>query len=120
LTATDHNYRAAAALIRVRARTSGSRTDLAVTGEVDLASVDVLRSAVFAALEAGATELVIDLSETEFIDSAGLHLLVDTEREVDRLRGRLAIVCPPGPMRRVFDITGLAAMLPLHDDVARV
>lgn len=106
------------ALMRVRSRTSGTRTILAVSGEVDLASASVLRSAISAVFGAGAAELLIDLSETQFMDSAGLHLLVDTQHEASRLRRRLAIVCPRGPVRRVVDITGLAGTLPLHEDVA--
>ena len=117
---TTDNRPAIAALVRVRARTSGDRTVLAVAGEVDLASAPVLQAAVTGALEGGAAELLIDLSDTEFMDSAGLHLLMETQREAGRLRRRLAIVCPPGAVRRLFDIAGVAGTLPVHDDARSV
>ena len=110
--------RFAPGVIRVWSRAAGGRTVLFVAGEVDLASVGVLRSEIAAALESDAGELWIDLCKTEFIDSSGLHLLVETARESERLHRRLAIVCPPGPIRRVIDIAGLADMLPLHGDAA--
>jgi anti-anti-sigma factor len=42
--------------------------------------------------------VVVDLSGTQFISSAGLHALMRDRRE------SLAIVCPPGNVRRVLDI----------------
>jgi anti-anti-sigma regulatory factor len=38
------------------------------------------------------------------------------DAEVRRRGGRLAIVCVPGPVLRVFELTGIAASLPLHVD----
>ena len=71
-----------------------------------------------AAVGSGALDLWIDLSATTFIDSSGLHLLLDANRRAHELRRRLAIVCPPGTVRRVFDIAGVADALPLYDDLA--
>ena len=47
----------------------------------------------------------IDVCETTFIDSSGLHVLLDVHR---RRQGRLTIDCPPGNVRRVLDLTGVA------------
>ena len=96
----------------------GRRTVLAVGGEIDLDSVGVLSAAVEAALAGGAAELWIDLSDTRFMDSSGLHLLLDTRRRVRDLNRQLAIICPPGPVRRLFDIAGVPEHLPLYDDRA--
>ena len=106
------------AIVRVRQRAVGGRTTLSVAGEVDLASVGVLRAAISAALQSSSGELWIDLGETEFMDSAGLHLLVDTQHEVMRRGRRLVIICPRGSVRRMLEITGLAEVLPVHDDTA--
>jgi anti-sigma B factor antagonist len=107
---------AATVTIRVRRSAADRRTTLCVAGEVDLASVGVLRAAISAVLASSSTELWIDLSEVVFMDSSGLHLLVDAHHEVSRLDRRLAIVCPPGAIRRLFEITALDEVLPLHDD----
>ena len=102
----------------VRPRRVGHRTVLAVTGEVDLATAPELRSAVDTALASGAQELWLDLSATAFMDSSGLHVLLDAHRRMRRLRRRLAIVCPGGPVRRLFEIAGVADALPLYEDRA--
>jgi anti-anti-sigma factor len=99
----------------VECRTVGHRTVLAVSGEVDIASSPSLRSAVETAFDAGAHDLWIDLCDTTFMDSSGLHVLLDTHRIAEGPGGRLTIVCPPGNVRRVFDLTGVFKTLRVVD-----
>ena len=103
-------------LLTVERQQIGWRVVLAVTGEVDLASAPSLRSAIDSALDAGAQELWIDLSTATFLDSAGVHLLIAAREQADDLRRRLAVICPPGPVRRVLDLTGATDALPLYED----
>jgi anti-sigma B factor antagonist len=96
----------------------GRRMVLAVGGEIDLDSVAALSAAIEAALAGGAAELWIDLTRTRFMDSSGLHVLLDTCSRVRDLNRRLAVICPPGTVRRLFDIAGVTEHLPLYDDRA--
>jgi anti-anti-sigma factor len=89
-----------------------------VAGEIDLASVQLVADAVDEAFEAGALELWLDLSSTEFLDSTGLHLLMETQARLDSLSRRLAVICPRGPVRRVLELVGMAERLPIYDDRA--
>jgi anti-sigma B factor antagonist len=96
----------------------GRRTVVRVAGEVDLATAPALASAAHAALEAGALELWIDLTATSFMDSSGLHALLDADARASALNRRLAVICPAGHVRRVFDIAGLSGHLRIYDDCA--
>ena len=102
----------------IERRKAGRYTVLEVTGEVDLASAPALRSEVAAALDSGAHELCVDLSATTFMDSSGLHALLDAHRIAEEQRRRLTIVCPPGNVRRVFDLTAAMNTLRVYDDRA--
>ena len=106
-----------APLVTIERFDVGHRTLLAVAGELDIASTPELGTAVDAALESGACDLWIDLSATTFVDSSCLHVLIETDRRASELHRRFAIVCPPGTVRRVFDVAGVAAALPLYDDL---
>ena len=101
----------------VQQRDVGRRTVLTVAGEVDLATSPDLREAIAGAIDSGAHELWVDLCGTSFMDSSGLHVLIDANERAKALRRRLSIVCPPGNVRRIFDLTGLAVSLPVYDDV---
>jgi anti-sigma B factor antagonist len=94
---------------------AGPRTILAVTGEVDIATSPQLRTALDAAFAAGAQEIRVDLTTTTFMDSSGIHVLVDAARRAGELRRSLAIACPAGNVRRVIEIAGVAELLPLSD-----
>src|SRR4051794_31017515 len=54
----------------------GTTATVAAGGEIDLSTVDELRSAVNTAAE-GAERLLLDLTDVEFIDSAGLGGLLE-------------------------------------------
>jgi anti-anti-sigma factor len=96
----------------------GRRTVLSVAGEIDLDSVALVADAVDDALEGGALELWLDFSSTQFMDSSGLHLLIETQSRLNSRSRRLAVVCPRGPVRRLLDLAGMAERLPLYHDRA--
>jgi anti-anti-sigma factor len=92
----------------------GSRTVIAASGEIDLMTAGGFEEAAVAALDGGAPELWIDLSEVTFIDSSGIHALLAVRSRVDALDRRFAVVCPIGPVRRALGIARLDEELELH------
>jgi anti-sigma B factor antagonist len=92
----------------------GQRTVVAAAGEIDLVTAQRLEDAADGALERGAQDLWIDLSDVEFIDSTGIHTLLEVRGRVKALNRRLAVICPLSPIRRAFELTGLAEELPLY------
>jgi anti-anti-sigma regulatory factor len=58
----------------------------------------------------------IDLAATTFIDVVGVHAVLDIQALATQYGCRVAVIAPPGPIRRVFDLTGTAARLALFAD----
>jgi anti-sigma B factor antagonist len=94
----------------------GRRLVVRVAGEIDMATVPVLADAIDAAIGSGALELWIDLTPTTFMDSSGMNALLTAQVRLHALNRRLAVICPGGPVRRVFELTGLDGSLQLFDD----
>ena len=87
-------------------------TIVAVTGELDLLSAPQLRAALDALVGANPRHIAIDLTATTFMDSAGVHALLDArDRASDRAGGHLAVICGGGPVRRVIESLGLTEAL---------
>ena len=95
---------------------SDDGTYLAVTGEIDLATVVELRAGLSDAA-AGPDPLTLDLGEVSFLDSTGLQvlLLLDEERRRDERPWKLV---PSLAVRRVCEVSGVAdrfGLLPAAD-----
>jgi anti-anti-sigma factor len=82
-------------------------------GELDIATAPLLESAFQAAfIDADAEMIVLDLTELRFMDSTGIHLLVRMRaacEDSDRLR---VIIGSPA-VKRVLDVSGVLARLPV-------
>ena len=57
----------------------------------------------------------MDLREVDFLDSSGVNVLVRARAVLGRDDRELVVICPPGPARRIFEITGIADLLRLFD-----
>jgi anti-anti-sigma factor len=85
----------------------GGAPGIAVRGEADLATTPELALAIDAAIRDSEGAFVIDLSETEVLDSSGLSALLRARALLARDDRDLAIVCPRGPVRRLIDVAGV-------------
>jgi anti-sigma B factor antagonist len=88
---------------------------VAIRGEIDVAAVPELEHALDVAILESTGAFVLDLSGVEFLDSTGLRLVLRWRALLAREERSLAIVCPPGPVRRLFDVAGIAELLFLYD-----
>src|SRR2546430_1179795 len=79
-----------------------------VRGEVDVYTVEELRAALDAAVATGSGEIIIDLAGLEYIDSAGLGVLVTTLRRLQQAGGDLVLQAPSAGTFRLLEISGLA------------
>jgi anti-sigma B factor antagonist len=84
---------------------------LAVEGEIDIATAPRMIAALNEVLAEIESPLVVDLSSVVFMDSTGLALLMNARRRVVRRGQGFAIVCPPGPIGRVFEIADMIETL---------
>ena len=80
---------------------------IAARGEIDHGTARQLADSLRRVTLDGEGDVVLDLTATSFIDSAGISTLLNGLRRLTRLRRKLIVVCPPGAPRRVFELLGL-------------
>lgn len=81
---------------------------ISLTGEIDLYTCPEFKEELLRVVGEGAVHVVVDLTQTTFIDSTGLGVLLrGVERLRRRDRGRLSVVCTDANIRKVFEVTGL-------------
>ena len=99
--------------IMERRRASGAVL-LAVQGEIDVATIDVLTARLRDVCEEdGAVR--VDLRRVGFMDCLGLRALLDLHARGTAMRCRVDFVQGPEPVRRLFELTGTLATLSFVD-----
>lgn len=91
---------------------------LSLQGEVDVANSEQFRNAALSLLASGIKRLVVDLSGTDYIDSAGLGILVGLLKRVKESDLKLLVAGAQPRVQRVFEITGLNQVFAMRADVA--
>ena len=105
--------------LKIGARTEGEDAAvLSLTGEVDVANAGNVRDAALKLFEGGRTHLIVDLGGVEYMDSTGLGMLVGLLKRLKESQGDVVIAAPQPRVKRLFDITGLARVFRIYDDVS--
>jgi anti-anti-sigma factor len=86
-------------------------------GEIDFSSAPALSNALRAAWQEGEGTVVLDLSDATFMDSAGLHALLNAHRRLTRERRRFLIACPQGPIRDLMQVTRVNDQFELYENL---
>ena len=68
-------------------------------------------------IEKGTRKLVLDLTNVDFVDSAGLGILMHAFGEMEQRGGRFRIAGPKEQVLRLFEITHTKAILPVDADL---
>jgi anti-sigma B factor antagonist len=88
---------------------------VAVRGEIDLFTAPELKKTLADAIENGATRVVVDLSETTFLDSTALGVLIGAVKRLRQRDGQLVIVNTDPNIQKTFEITGLDQIFTIAD-----
>lgn len=85
-------------------------------GEVDLANVERLQAALRPALS-NCRNIILDISALKYIDSTGLHVLIDTHKVLQQYDCQLIVVGASAGIAKVMRILHLDALMPLVSSV---
>jgi anti-sigma B factor antagonist len=85
----------------------GARAVLGIQGELDAYTAPALEERIGVLLGEGVSNLVLDLSQTRFLDSSGLRALLTAHRRLEGSSGELNLRDPSEPVLRLLEITGL-------------
>ncbi|MFC6157218.1 STAS domain-containing protein [Kribbella jiaozuonensis] len=85
-----------------------------VSGEVDLTNAVVVRDAISQVASVDAGVIVVDLTETAYLDSSGIAMLFRLAERLAQSRQELRVVVPPdSPLRAALELTDLPQTIPV-------
>jgi anti-sigma B factor antagonist len=98
-------------LVRIAVSGGESTVRLSAAGEIDSSSASVVRTEIDAVLGRPVREVVLDLDEVTFLDSAGLSALAAAHRLAGERGVRLRVLASGRAVIRPLQITGLWDLL---------
>ena len=88
---------------------------VAPAGEVDLYTAPELKQQLLEAIAEGGTTVIVDFTNTTFIDSTALGVLVGAVKRLRAVDGELIVVCGDPNITKIFEITGLDRVFSIYD-----
>lgn len=90
-----------------------------VSDDIDAANATATQQQLADALGPDALSLVVDLSATRYLDSAGIDMLLRLSNRLDRRRAKLFLVIPDASqLKRLVAIVGLAEAIAVRPSIA--
>ena len=87
-------------------------------GEIDLANAKPIGSLVAGAVTNDATGVVLDLTDTTYLDSSGVHLVFDLNERLVARQQRLVLAIPAeSRIRRVLELVNVESVVPVVTEV---
>jgi anti-sigma B factor antagonist len=87
---------------------------VALRGELDLFTAPRFQEVLLEGVDHGARRVIVDLSDVTFVDSTALGVLIGAGKRLRDLEGSFGIVCPPGSVRRLLELTSLDHIIDIY------
>ena len=97
------NHFAGPEIVDIGVTCLGDRAVMTVTGELDVSNTAWLYECLHDAIDAGISEIVLDIEHLTYMDSTGLSVLVVANRRMQSAGGTLTVLSPTPTVQRLFD-----------------
>ena len=104
--------------MHVRLKSRGNTLVVSIFGELDHHTVDELRQKVDNEIIKSSTKnVVFDFSHVNFMDSSGIGVIMGRYKNIQCLKGQLAVVCLKPQIKRIFEMSGLSKIIRIYDSL---
>jgi len=88
-----------------------------VTGRMDAVTAPDFEKHMIQWIGEGRRDFAVDFSRLDYISSAGLRAILTTAKKLKAVNGSLFIASLKGAVKEVFNLSGFASIIPIHDSV---
>jgi anti-anti-sigma factor len=87
--------------------------------DIDASNAATVRDELITCMRRESFQLVVDLTATRYLDSAGIDMLFRLNESLAQRRATLhLVIAPASDLRRLAEIVGLPDAIPVHGDVS--
>ena len=92
----------------------GGVLTLGLSGKLDATSSKAFEDRILAVIDAGARQLVVDLSRLDYVSSSGLRVFLLAAKRLKSANGKIVLCSLKDPVREVFDIAGFSSIFSVY------
>jgi anti-sigma B factor antagonist len=101
--------------MEISERNSGQVTILDIRGEIDLYNTPEIEMTSRKLIREKKTRILINLAEAPYIDSSGLAMLLNIQRELQKVSGALKLTGLSPGLQKIFEMTKLVTKLAVFE-----
>ena len=90
---------------------------LRVIGKLDASTAKALEDRILPLIASGRSKLVVELSQLDYISSAGLRIFLLAAKRMDEAKGKIILCSLKDSVRQVFEIAGFSSFLNLAGSI---
>ncbi len=102
----------------INERKQGDITILQPKGRLDAATATEMDQHVSEFINGGSLHLVLDLSELEYVSSAGLRVFLSAAKRMKQAKGKFSLANPTPQVRQLLEVAGFSTILPVYATMA--
>ena len=87
---------------------------LGLSGKLDVTSSKAFEDRILGVIDAGARQLVVDLSRLDYVSSSGLRVFLLATKRLKSANGKIVLCSLKDPVREVFDIAGFSSIFSVY------
>ena len=92
----------------------GGVLTLDLSGKLDATSSKAFEDRILGVIDAGARQLVVDLSRLDYVSSSGLRVFLLAAKRLNGANGKIVFCSLKDPVREVFDVAGFSSILSVY------
>jgi len=99
-------------MLNITKNANGSELKIILEGRLDTTTAPQLEAELNSSI-AGVTDLKFDLEKLEYISSAGLRVLLSSQKTMNK-QGKMVITNASSEVKEIFDVTGFSDILTIE------
>jgi anti-anti-sigma factor len=104
-------------VMEIKTRKEKNTVVVSIKGRMDAVSSPEFEKELSELMAEGEKDFIIELSELDYISSAGLRVILATAKKLKEKEGRLLLCSLQEMVREVFEVSGFSAIIPIHESV---
>ena len=103
--------------MEITKKEEGGIVQIEIVGRLDAASATEADETVAGILNDGASKLLFNLGQLEYLSSAGLRVLLAAAKKIRLIEGKVVLCSLTEYVKEIFEVSGFESLIPIADSV---